>query len=169
MRIQTDRLVIADAAASDIDWIIDLEHDPVNRDFVWQGTRAEHEAEIAAPDDQLLVFRARDDGRRVGYALNHLDRASNRFELRRIVLDEKGRGYGREVIEALLEWAFEHGTNRFWLDVYPDNAAGIRLYESLGFTRDGVLRQNYRCPRRGYLDQIVYSILRDERPGRDPA
>ena len=52
-------------------------------------------------------------------------------------------------------------THRLWLDVYPDNLRGIRLYESLGMHQDGVLRQNYLSDR-GYLDQIIYSLLRSE-------
>ena len=54
-------------------------------------------------------------------------------------------------MKALLKHAFEEmNINRFWLDVYPDNIFGIRLYESLGMNRDGVLRQSYKSER-GYL------------------
>ena len=55
----------------------------------------------------------------------------------------------------------ELNINRFWLDAYPDNTVGIHLYESLGMHRDGVLRQNYKSER-GYLDQIIFSMLKDE-------
>jgi len=119
-------------------------------------------AEIADPGHRLLVIRRKDGVERVGYALVHLDFKSERFELRRIVIAQKGRGYGRESMEALLKYAFETlKFNRFWLDVYPDNAVGIKLYESLGLHRDGVLRQNFKSER-GYLDQIIYSMLKEE-------
>ena len=63
---------------------------------------------------------------------------------------------------ALFKYAFEEmNINRFWLDVYPDNTIGIKLYEGLGMHRDGVLRQNYKS-KRGYLDQIIYSMLKTE-------
>ena len=40
-------------------------------------------------------------------------------------------------MKALLKHAFEEmNINRFWLDVYPDNIFGIRLYESLGMNRE---------------------------------
>ena len=42
-----------------------------------------------------------------------------------------------------------------------DNVAGIKLYERLNMHRDGVLRQNYKVDR-GYLDQIGYSMLKNE-------
>ena len=65
-------------------------------------------------------------------------------------------------MEGLVKYAFEETeTNRLWLDVYPDNISGINLQESLGMHKDGVLRQNYKAER-GYLDQIIYSMLRSE-------
>lgn len=167
MILETKRLVIVEAVEADIEWIIAQESDEENRKFVWIGTREEHRAEIADPAHLLLVFREKDDrekddGEKVGYALVHLDFKSERFELRRIVIALKNRGYGRESIEALMKYAFETlKFNRFWLDVYPDNAVGIALYESLGLHREGVLRQNYKSER-GYLDQIIYSMLREE-------
>ena len=77
-------------------------------------------------------------------------------------MTDKGHGYGKEAMRGLIRYAFENtDTNRLWLDVYPDNEIGIKLYESLGMHRDGVLRQNYLAER-GYLDQIIYSMLRSE-------
>lgn len=160
--IETKRLVITEAAEEHIDTIIALESHPQNRDYLWIGTYEEHAAEIADTNHLLLIFKRKGDGAIVGYALIRLDFKSNVFELRRIAISEKGVGFGREAMEALLKFAFEETeTNRFWLDVYPDNLIGIHLYESLGMHRDGVLRQNYKAER-GYLDQIIYSMLRRE-------
>lgn len=160
--IETKRMCIMEAAAGDVDRIIELESHPENRDYLWIGTREEHLDEIADPRHLLLVFRPVEGESILGYALIRLDFKSHIFELRRIAMDVKGQGYGREAMEALFAYAFgETETNRFWLDVYPDNEIGIRLYESLGMHRDGVLRQNYKAER-GYLDQIIYSLLRSE-------
>ena len=107
------------------------------------------------------------DGNSIGYMLCHVDAKSDVFELRRIAIDIKGKGYGREAMEGTMRYAFEVlRMNRFWLDVYPDNTTGIRLYESLGMHRDGMLRQSYKSER-GYLDQIVYSMLKGEYFARD--
>lgn len=162
VRIETQRLIIEEAKEEHIDRIIELESHPENRDFLWIGTVSEHRDEIADPNHLLLIFKEKSAGDIAGYALVRLDFKSNIFELRRIAIDVKGIGYGRESMEALLAYAFEEtNTNRFWLDVYPDNVIGIALYESLGMHKDGVLRQNYRAER-GYLDQIIYSVLREE-------
>lgn len=160
--ISTLRLNILDATENDIETIIAMESHKDNRDFVWIGTHEEHMAEIADTNHLLWVFKLKDTGDIVGYALARIDRKSEIFELRRIIITEKRQGYGRETMKAIIKFAFEElGTNRFWLDVYPDNTFGINLYESLGMHRDGVLRQNYKADR-GYLDQIIYSMLKSE-------
>ena len=88
-----------------------------------------------------------------------------KFEVRRIAITDKGYGYGKEAMSGLIRYAFEGTeTNRLWLDVYPDNEIRIKLYESLGMHCDGVLRKNY-LSERGYLDQIIYSMLRSEYQG----
>lgn len=162
MMIETKRLYIVEAKESDIDTIIELETHKDNRNFIWIGTYEEHQAEIEDKNYLVYVFRRKEDNLIVGYALIRLDFKSEIFELRRIAISYKGIGYGKEVMNALLKYAFEEmNTNRFWLDVYPDNYIGINLYESLGMHRDGVLRQNYKSER-GYLDQIIYSMLKSE-------
>jgi RimJ/RimL family protein N-acetyltransferase len=160
--IETDSLYITDAQETDIAAIMELEKHKDNRNFIWQGTYEEHKKEIESDDYILQVFNKKDNGETIGFALIFLDKKSERFELRRIAVSEKGKGYGRETLTALIKFAFEElQMNRFWLDVYPDNHVGIKLYEGIGMHKDGVLRQNYKSER-GYLDMIVYSILKDE-------
>lgn len=160
--IKTQRLDIVEAEEIEIDAIISIEEQKENRNYIWIGTYEEHLHEINDPEHLLLTFKERENGELVGYALLKLDFKSNIFEIRRIVITKKGIGYGKEAMIALIRYAFEKTkTNRLWLDVYPDNEVGIKLYESLGMHRDGILRQNYKAER-GYLDQIIYSILKEE-------
>ncbi len=119
--IETKRLYIADAIEVDIETIIELENHKDNRDFVWIGTYEEHKAEIADKNHLVFIFRRKEDDLIIGYALIRLDFKSEIFELRRIIISHKGIGYGKEVMKALLKYAFEKmNMNRFWLDVYPD-------------------------------------------------
>lgn len=160
--ISTKRLNIVEATETDIKTIIELESHEENRDFLWIGTYEEHKAEIEDPNHLLYVFKSKVDERVIGYSLARINRKSDVFELRRLAIRDKGLGFGKEAMKAIIKYAFEEfGANRFWLDVYSDNIVGIRLYESLGMHRDGVLRQNYKSSR-GYLDQVVYSMLRSE-------
>lgn len=160
--IETNRLFLEKARESDIDAIMEMERHKDNTNFVWKGTFEEHKSEIENKDFLLLVIKEKDCKETVGFALNYLDNKSERFELRRIVISKKGMGYGKEVMAALFKLAFQElNMNRFWLDVYPDNVIGIKLYEKVGMHKDGILRQNYKSER-GYLDQIIYSMLKNE-------
>jgi ribosomal-protein-alanine N-acetyltransferase len=160
--IETKRLYVVDATEEDIETIIKLESHKDNRDFVWIGTFEEHKSEIYDGNHLLFVFKQKCDNIIIGFALIRLDFKSEIFELRRIAISHKRLGYGKETLAALLKYAFEElKSNRFWLDVYPDNAIGIKLYEGMGMHCDGVLRQNYKSER-GYLDQKIYSMLKSE-------
>lgn len=160
--IETERLNIYEVKPEEIDEIIELENHPEIRDFIWIGTYEEHLSEINDPNHLLLIFYNKENTEIKGYALIRLDFKSNVFEIRRIAITDRGKGLGKESMEALIKYAFEETvTNRLWLDVYPDNPKGIKLYNGLGMHRDGVLRENYKA-NRGYLDQIIYSILRSE-------
>jgi len=160
--IETKRLYITSATEADIETIIKLESHKDNRKFIWIGTFEDHKAEIYDKNHLLFVFKRKEDNLIVGFALIRLDLKSEIFELKRIAISHKGKGYGKETLAALLKYAFEDlKTNRFWLDVYPDNAIGIKLYEGMGMHCDGVLRQNYKSER-GYLDQVIYSMLKSE-------
>lgn len=162
MLFETKRLEIRLAEKEDIADIMRLESHPENKDYLWVGTEEEHKKEISDPKHILCVFERKSENALIGYALIRLNPKSHIFELRRIAIDIKGKGYGKEVMLKMLEYAFEKlDTNRFWLDVYPDNTIGIKLYESIGMHRDGILRQNYLSDR-GYLDQIIYSMLKEE-------
>lgn len=160
--IKNEDLRIEKAVEEDIGYIMEIENDPVNRDFIWQGTYEEHLKEISCETDLLTVIRHNEDDRRVGYVLAKVNPKSEVFEFRRIAIAEKGMGFGRQVLKLFIKYCFEIlNYNRFWLDVYPDNLIGLNLYRSLGMHHDGTLRQSYKSTR-GYLDQMIFSLLKEE-------
>lgn len=161
---ETKRLLVCDAIESDIPAIMQMENHPDNSAFIRQGTYHDHLKEIHSADCSLQIFRNRDDNAVAGFSLSIIDTVSHVFELRRFTVCTKQQGYGKEALAGLITNAFEaYDTNRFWLDVYGDNRFGIRLYDSIGLHMEGVLRQNYKA-QRGYLDQRIYSLLREEYP-----
>ncbi len=160
--IETKNLYICNAKKSDISKIMKMEIE--NNKFVWEGTYEEHVKEIESCDDLLTVFITKTHKKIIGFSLSNINSKSNIFELRRIVIsyEERGKGYGEESIKGIMEYAFrKRDINRFWLDVYPHNKIGINLYEKLGMTLEGTLRESYKG-NNGYLDQMVYSILQNE-------
>jgi RimJ/RimL family protein N-acetyltransferase len=76
--------------------------------------------------------------------------------------DYRGQGYGTEVSEVMLHYAFmELNLNRVWLSVFSYNARALKLYDKLGFTREVVKREAlYRDG--AYHDEIIMGLLRAE-------
>lgn len=74
----------------------------------------------------------------------------------------RGKGYGAEMIDLVLEWGFlELNLHRIQLFVMEFNEGAVRLYERKGFRHDGRLREAiYREGR--YWDELVMSVLRRE-------
>jgi ribosomal protein S18 acetylase RimI-like enzyme len=57
-----------------------------------------------------------------------------------VVPDYRGRGIGARLMDQALKQAFATGFVRVELSVRADNTRAIRLYEKVGFVREGVLR-----------------------------
>ena len=76
--------------------------------------------------------------------------------------DDRGKGYGTEVLRALVGFGFAHlRLERIWLDVYAINPGARRVYERVGFVYEGTLRRAvYREAQ--YVDVVRMSILADE-------
>ncbi|NLM05977.1 MAG: GNAT family N-acetyltransferase [Tissierellia bacterium] len=162
LSLETERTIIKDALPSDIDFIMEMENDKDNKDFVWQGTYEDHQGEINDPDYMLLVIVEKESLERIGFFLMHYNVKSKSMEIRRIAINKKGLGYARETLRKMIDFSFkEVGANRVWLDCYTDNLRGIPLYESLAFKREGILRESYLSDS-GFKDQIIFSILKAE-------
>lgn len=82
-----------------------------------------------------------------------------------IVIGEKkylDQGYGTDAVETLLRYLFdEFNMNRVYLIADERNARALRCYEKIGFTREGLLREN-RFKNGSYTNDIEMSILRSE-------
>jgi len=125
--------------SADLDWVLAAESHPENRPFVTQWTRQGHEETLDHPDTRHLIVESVTDGRAVGYViLAGLAAAGQGVELRRIVITDKGRGYGRETLRLIKMMALEDlRTRRLWLDVRTNNPRAKQLYEEEGFVVEG--------------------------------
>ena len=108
-------------------------------------------------DPNVHELVAEIDGRVVGTAglIAFQGRMNHAGEIAHIMVHDEfqGRGIGRQLLEALLDIADNYlGLVRVELGVYSDNEA-VRLYESLGFTHEGIKRKCAR--RRGRLVDAV--------------
>ncbi len=53
-----------------------------------------------------------------------------------------GRGLGRALMQAVIDWAESAGVNRLELTVMVHNTTAIALYRSLGFVEEGLRRRS---------------------------
>ncbi len=73
-----------------------------------------------------------------------------------------GRGYGRDAIHVLLDYAFRlRNQHRVWLRVNGNNERAIRAYTACGFVEEGRLRHHVWSDGR-HIDLVLMGILRDD-------
>ena len=70
----------------------------------------------------------------------------------------RGKGVGRELMRAALEWAPTAGIKRVELYVYARNAPAIALYEKFGFATEGT-RRGFIREGDTFLDDLVMAKL----------
>ena len=93
-------------------------------------------------------------GRIIGYGVMSVG-AGEAHILNVCVRDEfRNLGFGRRLLEHLLERAAASGVAEAFLEVRPSNLSAIRLYQHLGFEQIGIRRGYYQAPD-GREDAIV--------------
>ncbi|MBX4863942.1 GNAT family N-acetyltransferase [Rhizobium sophorae] len=82
--------------------------------------------------------------------------------MHRIAVSPPGKGYGASFLQEICQWIFaEDDIHRLWLDLLPSNERAARLYRSMGFVREGVMRSALRVPG-GRQDLVLMSLLRED-------
>lgn len=106
----------------------------------------------------------------IGYCMAaYIDRYHRKCRFGMTIGDrsEWGKGFGREVVEAVARFLFTHlDLNRIQSEIYDFNERSIRLFESAGFRREGVCRQAV-LKRGRFADEYVYGLLREDWERRD--
>jgi RimJ/RimL family protein N-acetyltransferase len=149
---------------SDLDWVQSVERDPVNLPFITPWERTQHEGAIRFPDCRHFIVEIGDQALRDGFVILQGCRNPHRsVELKRLVLQTKGRGFGRACVRLLKKTAFSDlQAHRFWLDVKTLNQRALGLYAGEGFVEEGRLRESVRVTvdgADGYDSLIVLSML----------
>ena len=144
----------------DLDYVLAAEENEENRLFIIPWTRDEHSRRLIDPNCAHLVVEAET---RVGYViLFGLRDPHKSIEFRRIIITEKGHGFGIATVLQLQKLAFEnYDAHRLWLDVKVQNHRARSVYEKAGFTVEGILRECLRSRDR-YESLVVMSILKQE-------
>jgi diamine N-acetyltransferase len=145
---------------SDLDFVLTLEHDPENLPYITPWERTQHEAAIRFPDFRHFIIEAGPGLDAAGFLILIGCRSQNQsIELKRMVVQSKGRGFGRAALRVAKKIAFDDlGAHRFWLDVKRRNVRAKALYDSEGFVQEGELREAVRV-QDGFESLVVMSML----------
>ena len=163
--IESSRLQIRRADLSDLPYILNLQVKPENLKFIVPFDENFHTNIITSDGTEKIdvIIEELETSRPVGYfMLSELDNPHNKVEFTQGIIDKKGYGYGRELFKLLLKWSFDvKNYNRVFLDCKTYNEVAIHLYESLGFKREGILREHI-LTNGVYEDLILFGMLKNE-------
>ena len=163
----TARVRLRPTMTSDLDFVLSLEQDPDNLAFITPWERTQHEAAIRFPDFRHFIIEGGDDLDAVGFLILIGCRSQHQsLELKRMVVQAKGSGFGRAALRVAKKVAFDDlGAHRFWLDVKARNTRAKALYDGEGFVVEGTLRDSVKV-QGGFDSLIVMSMLQPEFIGR---
>ncbi len=122
-------------------------------------------------DSTRYVFAVclNEDGRHIGnVALGNVDMLHRHGMFSIFLADtaDRTRGLGSEAARLILGFAFEKlNLNKVHLRTSARFKEALRMYERLGFVREGVMRQHVFA-NGTYEDKIIYSLLRAEHMAR---
>lgn len=111
----------------------------------------------ANPTSKILVIEEKDTGELVGYlqAIGRPQRRVRHVVSINVAILRKytGKGLGAQLFSALEDWARRHGVLRLDLSVMENNPNAIKLYEKLGYRREGIKRRSM-CIDGVYINEI---------------
>jgi RimJ/RimL family protein N-acetyltransferase len=115
--------------------------------------------------EEVGPFAIEADGKLIGTCgLHHFDKHSRvcSFGINISDRDYLGKGYGRDAVRVLLEYAFVHrNLHKVWLTTYPDNERAIRSYKALGFVEEGLQKEQV-WSQGSYKDWLYMGLLRSD-------
>lgn len=131
---------------------------PVNR----ESEREFYETVVCGDETVNLLIVA--DSTPVGtISFNSIERESRRAELGYWIAPEhQQNGYGTDAVERIVTYGFDQlGFHKVEARVFGFNEPSQRLLESIGFTREGVLRDEVFVDG-AFHDAAWYGVLEDE-------
>lgn len=149
-----------------VEWI----NNPENNQFLHydipisvEGTEKWFDSHINDTNRYDAVVEA--DGVPVGtIGLLSIDRKNSKAEYY-VAMGEtayKGKGVAKEASRLILQYGFEKlGINRIYLFTEIENIAAQKLFEKVGFTREGIIRQDIISHGK-YVDRVAYGYLKED-------
>lgn len=169
-KLSGDRIYLSPMQAEDAETYVKWLSDPRVSDGLGSTSRVlsvEDEKEWIknnASTNQFAIIRKEDDSLMGNCGLHEINSLRQCAELGLFIGDEenRGKGYGVDVLTLLLAHAFDTlNLNNVMLRVFSFNDQAIRCYEKVGFREMGRRRQSYYV-RGKFHDEVFMDILREE-------
>ena len=164
-RIVREGLLVRLRAAEerDLDFILTSEANPENARYIVADSRVYHQDTLDSPAAIHFIVERKDNGKAIGFLMATGRNSPDHEQYwRRVIINERGKGYGKEAMNLLMAWAFEDaGAHRGWLDCKDYNDRALHVYESLGLQREGLLRETLFVDGK-YENLVVLGILENE-------
>lgn len=133
-------MILREMSVDDLDQVMEIEQDLFHVPWSREG----YFTFLTRKDTMFLVVEEK--GQILGYCglLMVLDEGDvTNVAVRR---DRQKEGIGNFLMESMIRLAEELGVKMIHLEVRVSNETAIRLYERLGFTKDGIRKKYYEKP-----------------------
>lgn len=161
--------VIRPATADDFDDWVDL-FETVAAEGRWLGSEAPFDRvarrrgyDQTMADPNAAIFLALDPatGQQVGHIYLGVAPSGVGDVGMAVIEGWRGRGVGRALMAAALDFAREKGAHKVTLQVWPHNTRAQALYERFGFEVEGRLRRHWRRRSGQLWDALLMGLVLD--------
>jgi hypothetical protein len=102
------KLFIIKTQAMDIDAVVAMENDIENAEFIFSNSTEEH-LDLLRDDDIAPLVLKSENAQTIGFVvLAGLKDKNESIEFCRIVINQKGKGYGRKAIQKIKRYCFKN-------------------------------------------------------------
>lgn len=105
-----------------------------------------------------IFLAAEEDDRIIGYIGMYVSAPEGEITNVAVAPNARGKGTGKALVEAVKQWALDHGVTRIVLEVRVSNAPAIHIYETAGFVKLGVRKNFYQFPTE---DAFVMEVVKN--------
>ncbi len=171
MVLETKRLILRKPEITDVDEYMQF----VNSEFVNRYNamspvtreKAEHQFSQAKDDLSAIALERKETGKMIGMIYAGEDSLRYGVESREFSYflreEEAGKGLMKEALAALIDYFFtEEKLDCVSARCFVPNVASQRLLESLGFTREGVVRKCVKGYKDTVFDDCLYCLMRED-------
>lgn len=151
------------ASLADIPFIMACERRPGYERLVGRWPEKQHAATLRDPEfTYLLGLDAACNPKGFVILRNRFLDFPNLY-LKRIAVHDADNGFGKPFLASVTDWVFgKTDTHRFWLEVVETNTRAAHVYRSLGWVKEGKVREAFVEPDGTRGSYFQMSILRPE-------